>query len=382
MKILFVISYFYPALTYGGPAKVAYDLAKELSKENQVTVYTTDVWDAKRRIKDSEKLESTKNFRVFYFRNIINSIAFTSRLFTGFGMVLEYLKTKDKFEIVHIHDVFILPQILIGYLAIIYKKPFVVSPHGVLDPIRTENKAFLKSLMLVIARPVLQNAKTLIATSDDEKKVLLDLGFINVKTVVNGVDVNIENPSTKYLKFNKSDKLTFLYVGKIHKLKGLEEFVEAVSMVNYDYQVIIAGPDDGGKTDLQDKITKLGLNTRIHFIDFVSEKEKSELFSIADIFIYPSRSEGFSISILEALKYSVPVLITDECNFDEVAIHKAGLVLDAKNLKSNIYSAIKDLNKSLNIFSQMGTNGRKLVESKYSIEAMGKQVQKLYEIFN
>ena len=86
-RILEVVSYFFPALSYGGPAKVVYDLSKELSKKNQITVYTTDVWDEERRIKESEKLKNSQNFKVCYFLNIINSLVFSQRFFTGFGMV-------------------------------------------------------------------------------------------------------------------------------------------------------------------------------------------------------------------------------------------------------------------------------------------------------
>ena len=305
-RILEVVSYFFPALSYGGPAKVVYDLSKELSKKNQITVYTTDVWDEERRIKESEKLKNSQNFKVCYFLNIINSLVFSQRFFTGFGMVKKYWQERDSFDIIHIHDLFIFPQILITYIARIFKKPYFISPHAVLDPVRLKRRHFLKKMIFVLmGKGVLSHAEKIIATSDNEAAVLRNLGFDNVAVVYNGISTLKCNPSRKFSKFRK-ETLTLLYIGKIHPLKGLAELLKALSGAKFNYQLLIAGPDDGGKKKLESEIENLGIKN-IYFLGFVDENEKAELFSFTDIFVHPSLSEGFSMSILGALKYSKPV---------------------------------------------------------------------------
>src|SRR5436305_804735 len=112
-KILEVCSYLYPALHYGGPAKVVYDLSRELAKKNQVTIYTTDVWNANSRLPTDRRLQSDNSFRVVYFRNLWNSIAFRQRLFTSWRMPLTFLKEHRQFDVVHLHDVFIPAQLMI-----------------------------------------------------------------------------------------------------------------------------------------------------------------------------------------------------------------------------------------------------------------------------
>jgi glycosyltransferase involved in cell wall biosynthesis len=379
MKILQVISYFYPALTYGGPAKVAYDLSKELTKTNQVTVFTTDVWDETRRIKDAEKLKNTKSFEVRYYRNILNKTAFKLRLFTGFGMVLDYFRERDRYDVVHIHDVFILPHLFIGYVAIFFKKPFFYSPHGVLDPVRLKDKSMAKFLIYnILVKKVLKRAKTVICTSDEEKAVLEKLGFLNCTTVFNGVAEVAVEPSKKYSKYSRDDLLTFLYVGKIHPLKGLKELLIAMSQMDISCQLLIAGPDDGGKSDLIRVIEDKNLSN-VHFLGYVNDEEKRELFDLADLFVHPSLSEGFSISILESLNNGVPVLITKACNFPDVEKYGAGMVLPNENLVTKIRKSLIAIYDNKSKLRMMGENGRKLIKGKYSIQAMAEKVERIYK---
>ncbi len=380
MKILIVVPYLYPALTYGGPAKVVFDLAVKLAKKHDVTIYTSDAWNGKRRISENEKLKSKNNFNVKYFRNLINGIAYKYRIFSAFVMVTSYLIEKDDYDIVHINDVFILPNLLIGFLAVLYKKPYVYSPHGVLDPVRIRKKFLLKKILyFLLARNVLGNAKTLIATSEVEKKVLNDLGFKRVVAVYNGVSTKRFVPTKKYRRFKNNNKFTMLYVGKIHALKGLKELISALKNIKFEYQLLIAGPDDGDLENLRNLISKYKLKD-IYFLGFVDDNEKTELYDLSDLFVHPSLSEGFSISILEALNYGLPVLITKACNFPDVEKYKAGIVVNENNLTNELEKAISLADKQRNLLRDMGRNGAILLKKYYSIEEMARKITRIYEI--
>jgi len=378
-KILIVVPYLYPALSYGGPAKVVYDLAEELSKKNAVTVYTTDAWDAERRISGKEKLKGNGNLKIRYFRNLINSIAYKYRIFTSFGMVCSYLRERDQFDTVHLNDVFVLPNLLIGYLAFLYKKAYVYSPHGVLDPVRTRRKFLLKKIVYrLIAGRILRGAKTLIATSDSEKNTLQALSFRNVITVFNGVPTRKFQPSGKFQKYKNEKKLTMLYVGKIHPLKGLKELIRALKNITFPFQLLIAGTDDGDMEYIQKLISQYKLRN-IFFLGFVNDGQKAELFNLCDLFVQPSLSEGFSISILEAMNYGRPVLITKACNFPDVKIYNAGIVLETgEKLVSNLKEELIFINKNKSLLKPMGENAKRLVSKKYSIGSMADKMLKIY----
>lgn len=379
MKILLVIPYLYPALAYGGPAKVIYDLACELAREHKVTIYTSDTWDAKRRIFEREKLRNRKNLGVRYYRNLVNSIAFKHRIFTSFGMVTTYFKERNNYDIVHINDVFILPNLLIGIIAILFNKPYVYSPHGVLDPTRTRSKKLSKVLVYeLIAKRVLGKASKIIATSDEEKNVLKNLGFDKILTIFNGLSTQKVRPSDRFRDHKVGKKFTLLYIGKIHPLKGLRELIEALKGLSFSYQLLIAGPDDGELENLKGMVLRYKLKN-IFFLGFVNESEKAELFNLSDVFVYPSFSEGFSISILEAMNYGLPVLITKACNFPDVGRYEAGVVLEGVNLQKEIREALGVLVENPNSVKQMGKMARELLIEKYSIVSMAKRVETLYQ---
>lgn len=379
MRILHLCAYLYPALTYGGPAKVVYDLAEEQSKQSDVTILTSDVWDQKRRIYLNEKIRNEKNFKVVYFRNIVNSWAYSLRLFTHASSIIYFLKNYRKFDIVHAHDVFIFPQILILYLCLMFKKPYVITPHGVINAERLKRRSLLKSIFLLISVPLLKRAQKVIAVSDVEEKELESLGLTNVVTIFNGVPLKTHTPSKKFAKYKQPNKLTFLYIGKLHSQKGLIEAIRAVATLKYPFQFLVAGPDDGVESELRTSVDKLSISESVHFIGFVNDAEKAELLHLADLFLYPSYSEGFSISILEALYSKTPALITKGCNFDLVSTHKAGFVVKNSDLEEQLYSVLSQLDTNRKSLQSMGKAAHQLVVSKFSIETMAASHQKIYE---
>jgi glycosyltransferase involved in cell wall biosynthesis len=380
MRILQVCSYLYPALTYGGPAKMVYDLSLELSENNHVTIYTTDVWDSKRRITKKEKLISKSNLTVRYFSNIFNSLAFKIRFFTGFGMVFDFVKNSNKYDIIHFHDVFIFPQLFIALLAIVLKTPFVVTPHGVLDPVRLEKKTLPKKIMMPLASFCLKRAKVIIAVSDKEAKDLKKIGFNNVKTVWNGVSKLKVKPSEKFSEHLKRNITTLLYIGKIHPQKGLKEVINSLSKSKLIAQLLIAGPDDGGKQELKKIVREKKLNN-VHFLGFVGDREKKELYKLSDIFVHPSYAEGFSISILEAMQERLPVIISDGCNFKEVKKSKAGFIVKVEKLEKELTEVFNKIALSKADISKLGKNGAKLIKSGYTISKMSSENYKIYEQF-
>lgn len=379
MRILQICSYLYPALNYGGPAKMVFDLSSELSiNNNDVTIYTTDVWDQSRRILRSEQLKRKKHLHVKYFKNIFNGLAFKLRLFTGFGMVSEFFTEYKKFDVVHIHDVFIIPQLLIALSAIWLKKPLFLTPHGILDPVRLQRKTIIKRLLLPIVYFVFKLSTQIIAVSKKEENDLKKLGFNKIVTIYNGIPELEVLPSKKFAGLTNNKKITLLYIGKIHPQKGLKEALVALKKSNLDAQFIIAGPNDGGKKELDEIIERYTI-PNVYLIGYVNDSEKKELYQMSDLFVHPSYAEGFSISILEALQEGLPVLITDGCNFPEVELNKAGYIAKVENLETNIHFLFNLIANNSTHLKDMGNNGIKLVKNRYTVSLMSKQTYLQYE---
>ena len=374
MNILQVIPYYWPALTFGGPVKVTYELVNELVINNDVTVYTSDAWDGKRRMKASEMLENKGNFKVYYFKNLIYSVAFSHRIYTNFGILTSFIRQSKQYDVIHLNDVFSIPQIILAKLAHLMGIPYIVSTHGV-DMTGNIRKMAIKSILYkYFVSGMLKSAKFVIATSGGEAMILKKLGYLNTRIVFNGVKVE----KHKDIKSSVTKPFTILYIGRIHKLKGLAFLIDAIKDLQFSIKLKIAGPDDGDKNNLKSMITEYGIKDKVEFLGFVDGKIKENLYKKTDVFVYPSSLEGFSISILEAMEHSLPVIITKECNFPDVAKYNAGYVLENKNLSLQIENAIKELYNNKSKINEMSKNARKLILNKYSINVMARNIEKLY----
>lgn len=385
MKILHLCPYLYPAVTFGGPARVVYDVAKEQSKHHQVTVVTSDAFNESRRMVKADWASSTDTFQVVYLPNWWYHHVFSQKIFTHFGLVVWFWHHGKSFDVVHLHDIFILPQLLSAWLAIWFGIPLYISPHGVLDPIRMAEKPFLKQLLYqTMVRPIIDRATMLVSTSGYPLESISHVTKTPIGVVPNGVEIP---PITLRKVASKNDFVTIAYLGRLHKQKGLLELLEAVASLKSSsetgktpaFTVLIAGPDDNLLPQLEAYIQKENLSSIVKLVGPVAGDSKAKLLEQADIFIYPSHSEGFSISILEAMSSSLPVIITTGCNFPEVATRKAGIVVSLDSLVPELASAMQQLLQSPQLRFQMGKNARELVEAGYSIETMAKKLVTLYE---
>ena len=161
----------------------------------------------------------------------------------------------------------------------------------------------------------------------------------------------------------------------MHPQKGLYPFLQALKKAkNNEFQLLIAGIDDGDESKLKEFVQQ---NTMQHvsFLGFVNEADKQSLYEISDYFIHPSDSEGFSISILEALQSGLPVLITKACNFDDVKKYNAGTVLPDNKVKT-ISDALKNVTKKQ--LSSQRKNTKKLITDNFTIAIMAENLEELY----
>jgi glycosyltransferase involved in cell wall biosynthesis len=105
-----------------------------------------------------------------------------------------------------------------------------------------------------------------------------------------------------------------------------------------DLDLVIAGPDYGMKRELNEQISRCGLTNRVHMPGAVYGRAKLALLRDAVCMCQPSRHEGFSVSMLEALACGLPVVTTRTANFPEIESEGAGVISapDADSLATSI----------------------------------------------
>ena len=113
------------------------------------------------------------------------------------------------------------------------------------------------------------------------------------------------------------------------------------------------------------------------FIGPVFGDEKKKLLADSDLFVLSSRDEGFPVSVLEAMAFGLPVVVTKECSFPEIETAEAGLVVPFDAVE--LYRAMERIAADEWAAKRMGINGRNLVLSRYDWGIIAARVFKLYE---
>lgn len=138
------------------------------------------------------------------------------------------------------------------------------------------------------------------------------------KAVVIGNGVNEENyrgdSSPAYRDFYASpDEDIVFYVGRIVREKGIQVLIQAIPEIlktNPKTKFVIAGK--GPYLDnLRSLAEYLGVAERVYFTGFISDRERNNLYRIADVAVFPSLYEPFGIVALEAMVTRTPVIVSE-----------------------------------------------------------------------
>lgn len=260
------------------------------------------------------------------------------------------------------------------------KIPYIISPHGMLEPWSLEQSKWKKNLaMCVFQKNDLRNAAVLHVTANMEAENIRNLGFENpIAVIPNGIDLK------EFPKFEKSKtaEKKIVFLSRLHQKKGIENLIEAWSQVPDKIKEtwsidIVGNGEEKYIEELHYLITAKGLSEQIFIKDPMYGRDKLKAYQDAVLFVLPTYSENFGIVIAEALACSTPVITTKGTPWEELETTHSGWWIDigVDPLKEALIKAIQTPAESL---IQMGENGRKLIVEKYSIEAVAEQMLELY----
>lgn len=289
---------------------------------------------------------------------------------------------KRRYDVIHINglwEVFIHKMVI---LATKNKTPYVVSPHGMLEEWSLNQGRLKKKIALFLfQKRDLSNAACIHVTALSEKESVRSLGLKNpIAVIPNGIDVS-EFPKDPHIE--KTDKKTLLFLSRIHPKKGIEFLIQAWAELKHpakeDWIIKIIG--NGAETYieiLKSKIITENLSENIVILPPIFDTQKKiDVFRKADVFVLPTYSENFGIVIAEALASYTPVITTKGTPWEGLVDHNCGWWIDigVDPLKKAL---VQVLNSDEEVLKQMGKNGRKLIEGKYSIDVVAKNTLEMY----
>jgi glycosyltransferase involved in cell wall biosynthesis len=206
----------------------------------------------------------------------------------------------------------------------------------------------------------------------------------SVAIVPNGVTIPLESDSALlYQKFpDLRSRRIVLYLGRLHRKKGIDLLCRAWSRTAPkfpDAVLFIAGPDsEGTLSHLRSIVADAGIASRVIFAGMLSGPLKWSALAAAEIFVLPSHSEGFSVSIVEAMGMGVPVIVTRQCWFPEVAENACGWIIEP-DVDEAAKALAQGLSMSQNERVARQANARNLVETRYSWTVVGQMMVQVYE---
>lgn len=311
------------------------------------------------------------------------------------GVGIEAVLDEEKPDIVHIHDLWI-PG-LHRCAAICRRRgvPYIVAPRGMLEPWSLKQKWLKKR----IARWLYQDrdlkcAAALHATAESEAEQFRKLGFKNPIIVSpNGVNVPAIPLSSLVLRPTSpcgNALRRVLFVSRMHPKKGVMELVEAWKLVvsrqssvvsRWVCELVYTVNGELAKeyeAKVKARVKELGLEDQFVFTGALNDDEKWKAYGRADLFVLPTYSENFGIVVAEALWAGVPVITTRGTPWHELEERKCGWLIDT-GVEPLARVLGEALGASLQSLIKMGDRGRKLVEEKYTWDAVVQSVIAWYE---
>ncbi len=419
-KILLITEDPVPKPGKGGPGAVIDRISKELkSKLNEYkwfpVVISLSSSTKKRRtlvnIIQSILLNVLKNLRerslvliiqykVSHNRILKNLISYivTIRLLMCLSRYIKLLKKYNKeiryADIIHCHDIFAMIT-LINFLKInplTKPTPILLSIHSpgsttkeILNRYPMLNNTRYEEILRSLELYAIRSATALIMPSYGTYQLLLndlpELRFMRKKIFIlyNGIKPIVCSKSKVELKNKfgvKAENIVIVSIGRLIHEKGFDILIKAIKCVtdngvsNFHTLIIGEGPE---RRNIEKLIQALGLESKVRLLGRI--KDISEAYSIADIFVSPSRRSAFDLVLLEALSASLPIVATDVGGSRE-AIGDAGILVRPGNPKV-LCKALLKLIKDKRLRHELSFKAYKRFKERFHIETVAKSYVEL-----
>jgi glycosyltransferase involved in cell wall biosynthesis len=370
VNVTHVVPYMHP--NAGGPPVVVDRLCRRLAaRGNRVRVLTTDALAGGDTGWEREYTDGGYELDVHR---------------TGGGGAFAYSRTFAQAvrtaaaasDLVHLHTIWTYPTLRAAWVCRKLGIPYMVMPHGMLDPNSVRRKRVKKWLYAkLVEGPNLRRAAGLVYTHTEEERLArqtvsgLPRGWI---VPLAADEPPVEDRAELAAEFfaqhgNFAGTRVVLFLGRLHPKKGLDllipAFAEVVRRVP-EARLVLVGPGDPQYVaGLRARAAELGLGERVSFLGPLAGRAKWAALAAATAFALPSYQENFAITVVEAMSIGTPVLLSQRINiWAEVESARAGVIstLDTTGIADSLEMIVGNAARA----NELGSNGRSLVQRTYN----------------
>jgi len=281
--------------------------------------------------------------------------------------------------ILHVHGLWLMPSVYPAFAKRRSrgKAKIVHAPRGMLAESALRFSAWKKRpFWLLLQRSALEAADCLHATADSEYGDIRAAGLANpVAIIPNGVDVP-EQPRVQ----KRNNENVVLSLGRIHPKQGLDRLIRAWALIENSFpgwRLSIAGPAEG--THAQD-LARLAGTLGVRNVDIsgaVYGEDKARLFREAGLFVLPTLTENFAVTVAESLAAGTPVISTKGAPWAGLETHRCGWWIDhgPEPMAAALRAAM-----SLSVEERlaMGARGRTWMARDFAWDAIARQMEEVY----
>ncbi len=280
-------------------------------------------------------------------------------------------------DILHANGLWNMPSVYPGWAVKGTRCKLVVAPRGTLATWALKKEYWKKKIFgWLFQNQVLRRADMFHATSAKEYEEIREQGYRQPVAIV---PIGMELPEVESrVKGNAGRVRRVVFFGRLHKVKGVDRLVRAWGMVAQEgWELVIAGPDRGMLEELKGIVLERKM-PRVSFAGEINGHAKYEFLAGGDIYVLPSDTENFGITVAEALASGTPVIASHGTPWEGLESERCGRWVPIG--VEPLADALKELMaKSDAGRAEMGARGKAWIQRDFSWEGIGAQMKSAYE---
>jgi glycosyltransferase involved in cell wall biosynthesis len=288
-------------------------------------------------------------------------------------------ETASDVDVIHNHGLWLMPNVNAGRVALRARKPFIVSPRGMLGAAALAfSRAKKRIAWALLQGDVVRCASCIHATSEQEHDEIRHFGLNNpIAIIPNGIDVpEPDNHSTAATEFSR----IVLSLGRIHPKKGLDRLVRAwarVESAHPEWRLRIVGPDELGHANELAALAAELKTQRVSIEGPVAGDAKAAAYREADLFVLPTLNENFATTVAEALAAGTPVIATKGAPWHGLAREGCGWWID-HGVEPLVVTLAKAMEIRRETLQGMGAKGRAWMARDLSWDRVARDMLDVY----
>jgi glycosyltransferase involved in cell wall biosynthesis len=379
VRILQVVSVFHPATIYGGPSVVAAQQASSLAaRGNQVTVAASNVLELRpRRFLQRRKAE-LHGAQVLYFPSrALHPPGYRSARFP-FIVSRELARWLEDgvrgFDVVHVHFAREWIPVRAAQISIDRGVPVFLQPHGMLGRV-----GGVKSLVdRLWVRRTIESATAVLALQQHEKDEIKRVASrAHTVELPNGIELPVA--AEGWREDNLVDPVV-LFLARLHPRKRVSAFLEMARILSSRgiaarYRVV--GPDEGDLAAAKRLVRLYKLESFVTFVGNLERQEIAREYEGAAVYVLPSVNEPFPMTVLEALSYGVPTVVTDTCFIAQTLEGNAAALVSGPQPEA-LAESVGAILRGPMLAARLSSEARKLARTQFSSDRVAEHLEDYY----